>query len=162
MANVFLICGKICSGKSTYAERLRNDNKAVILSVDEIMLAIFGQNAGEKHNEYVTNLQRFIFDKSLEIIQTDTDVILDCGFWTKEHRNYAKEFYARRGISCELHYIDISDEVWRRRIEKRNAAVSAGETNAYFVDDGLAEKFALGFEPPDADEIDVLIGGDEQ
>lgn len=52
MAKVFLICGKICSGKSTYAEYLRTENTAVLLSVDEIMLALFGLYAGNKHDEY--------------------------------------------------------------------------------------------------------------
>lgn len=157
MAKVILICGKICSGKSTYAERLRDQINAVILSVDEIMLGIFGQSAGEKHDKYVICVQKFIFDKSLEIIRIGTNVILDCGFWTKEHRNHAKEFYKKHGIPVELHYIDISDEIWRQRLEKRNAAVSAGETNAYFVDEGLEEKFASGFEPLSDDEINIRI-----
>ncbi len=52
MAKVFLICGKICCGKSTYAKRLQAENNAVLLSVDEIMLAVFGLYAGEKHDEY--------------------------------------------------------------------------------------------------------------
>ena len=39
MAKVILICGKICSGKSTYAEQLRIKERAAVLSVDEIMLA---------------------------------------------------------------------------------------------------------------------------
>lgn len=42
MAKVILICGKICSGKSTYAEQLRVQNNAVVLSTDEITLALFG------------------------------------------------------------------------------------------------------------------------
>ena len=40
MAKVLLICGKICCGKSTYAKKLKEENNAVILSVDEIMLSI--------------------------------------------------------------------------------------------------------------------------
>ncbi len=36
MAKIFLICGKICSGKSTYAEQMRIQNHAALLSVDEI------------------------------------------------------------------------------------------------------------------------------
>ncbi len=158
MAKVILICGKICSGKSTYAEEIRIQNKAVLLSVDEIMLNVFGQYAGERHDEYVKNLQSYLFDKSLEIVQTGSDVILDCGFWTKEHRDHAKEFYRKRGIPCELHYIDISDEEWRQRLKKRNNAVSAGETDAYYVDETLKEKFEKGFDPPSEDEIDVHVG----
>lgn len=157
MAKVILICGKICSGKSTYAERLCADNKAVLLSVDEIMLSIFGQYAGDRHNEYVINVQKYLFDKSLEIIQAGVDVIFDCGFWTKEHRNYAKDFYRQLGIPCELHCIDISEEEWQKRLDKRNKAVTAGETNAYYVDEALKEKFEAGYEPLSEDEIDVRV-----
>jgi len=48
MAKVIMTCGKICSGKSTYAKQICIENHAVILSVDEIMLSIFGQHSGEK------------------------------------------------------------------------------------------------------------------
>lgn len=157
MPKVILICGKICVGKSTYAEKLRAENKAVLLSVDEIMLAVFGQYAGEKHDEYVRNVQRYIFDKSLEILGAGADVLLDCGFWTKGHRDYSKEFYRQRGIPCELHLIDISGEEWQRRIEKRNAAISAGRTDAYFVDENLLEKAEKGYETPAPDEVDVWV-----
>ena len=157
MPKVILICGKICCGKSTYAEKIRTENNAVLLSVDEIMLAIFGQHAGDKHDEYCDNLQKYLFEKSLEIIKIGRDVILDWGFWQKEKRDFAKEFYRQREIPCELHYIDVSGEAWRQRLEKRNSAVSAGKTNAYYVDENLAEKFNSIFEPPNEDEIDKLI-----
>lgn len=56
-----------------------------------------------------------------------------------------------------MHYIDINDEVWRQRLEKRNKAVSAGQVNAYYVDEALTEKFASGFEPLSDDEVDVWV-----
>lgn len=157
MPKVILICGKICVGKTTYAEKLRGEGNAVLLSVDEIMLAVFGQYAGERHDEYVRNVQQYIFDKSLEILEAGADVLLDCGFWTKAHRDYSKEFYKQRGILCELHLIDISDEEWRRRIEKRNGEVSAGDKNAYFVDENLLKKVEGGYEPPAPNEVDVWV-----
>ncbi|MFG6358131.1 MAG: ATP-binding protein [Acetatifactor sp.] len=157
MPRVILICGKICVGKSTYAEKIRRESSAVLLSVDEIMLAVFGQYAGEKHDEYVRNVQQYIFDKSLEILRVEADVLLDCGFWTKGHRDYAKEFYRQRGIPCELHCIDIDDGEWRRRIEKRNGAVAAGDKNAYFVDENLLKKLEEGYETPTEDEVDVWV-----
>ena len=48
MPKVIMTCGKICSGKSTYAQKLRLEYSAVILSVDEITLALFGNEAGRK------------------------------------------------------------------------------------------------------------------
>ena len=159
MAKVFLVCGKICSGKSTYAKQLQAAGQSVILSVDEIMLAVFGLYAGEKHDEYAANVRHYLFQKSLEGIQAGVDVILDWGFWTKAGRNEAKAFYRSRNIECELHYLDISDEVWRARINHRNQSVIAGETTAYIVDSALAAKFEAIFEPLGKEEADVWVNG---
>ena len=160
MTKVYLICGKICCGKTTYAQKICNENNAVLLSVDEITLALFGQHCGEKHDEYVERTEKYLLNKSLELIENNINVVLDWGFWTKAERETAKEFYKPRNIVCELHYIDISDEVWKSRLHKRNNAVLANETSAYYVDDNLAAKFASIFEVPSEDEIDVIYQGD--
>ncbi len=160
MPKVYLICGKICSGKSTYAEQLRIQNNAVVLSTDEITLALFGQHCGDKHDDYVERTQNYLFNKSLELIEVGINVILDWGFWMKEERDYAREFYNSRNIACEFHYIDISDETWKARLKKRNSEILAEETIAYYIDDNLAEKFGVMFEEPNEDEIDVVYQGD--
>ena len=157
MAKVFLICGRICCGKSVYAEKLRMENKAVLLSVDEIMLSMFGPYTGEAHDGYVERIQGCLFEKSVAIAAVGTNVILDWGFWTKQKRSQARAFYKDRGIACEFHYIDVSDEVWKERVEKRNRLAASGETAAYFIDRGLAAKFEAIFEAPEADEIDVWV-----
>ena len=156
MAKVYLICGKICCGKTTYAEKLCAENNAILLSVDEITLALFGQHCGDKHDEYVERTEKYLLNKSLELIQKDINVVLDWGFWTKAKRLAVKEFYESRGIEYEFHYIDVSDEIWKYRLNKRNNAVLAEETSAYYVDDNLAAKFASIFEVPSEDEIDVI------
>lgn len=160
MAKVILICGKICCGKSTYAEQLRVQNNAVLLSTDEITLALFGQHCGDNHDAYVERTQNYLFNKSLELIEVGINVILDWGFWLKEERDYAREFYNSRNIDCEFYYIDISDETWKARLKKRNSEVIAETTSAYYVDDNLATKFASIFEVPSEDEIDVIYQGD--
>lgn len=152
---VILICGKICSGKSTYAKKLCQERRAVILSVDEIMLSIFGQHCGDMHDEYAARTQKFLFEKSVELCESGLDVILDWGFWTRKSRECAKEFYKSRNIECEFHYIDVSDNTWNSYLKKRNDSVLSGKTLAYFVDKNLAAKFASRFEMPERDEIDL-------
>ena len=154
---VYLMCGKICSGKSTHARELRKEHRAVVLSVDEITLALFGQDAGEKHDDYVARAEAYLYRKSLEIVESGISVILDWGFWTKEERDYARQFYGSRNIPYEFHYIDVDDADWHRRLEKRNAAITRGELDAYYVDDGLAAKFAAIFEKPEPGEIEIII-----
>lgn len=157
MAKVFLICGRICSGKSTYAQRIRKKYNAVLLSVDEIMLSIFGQYIGEKHDEYCENIQHYLYDKSLELIEEGINVILDWGFWQKDEREYAKNFYKDRSIECELHYINVPDIIWKERIKGRNNSIADGSVEAYYVDENLAAKFGAMFESPDNKEIDVFV-----
>lgn len=160
MAKVYLICGKICCGKTTYAQKLCKEKNAVLLSVDEITLALFGQHPGDKHDEYVERTEKYLLNKSVELISKDINVVLDWGFWAKAERESAKGFYKSRNIVCELHYIDISDETWKSRLHKRNNAVLANETSAYYVDDNLAAKFASIFEVPSEDEINAIYKGD--
>lgn len=157
MPKVFMMCGKICSGKSTYADKLRTERNAVVLSVDEITLALFGQNAGDKLDHYVEKSEAYLYRKSIDIIDTGINVILDWGFWTKKEREFAKCFYASRNIECEFHYISIDNSEWQNRLQKRNKDILEGKSNSYYVDEGLAAKFESIFELPDKDEIDVWI-----
>ncbi|MBR6874575.1 MAG: ATP-binding protein [Ruminococcus sp.] len=153
MAKIYLMCGKLCSGKSTRAEQLRREHRAVLLSVDEITLALFGQDAGENHDTYVERAEDYLYKKSLEILEVGIDVVMDRGFWTKAERDFAREFYGSRGISWEFVFIDISDEEWDRRIDKRNSDTEAGRIDAYYVDEGLRRKFDGIFQRPGDDEI---------
>ena len=157
MAKVIFICGKICCGKTTYARELCRKNNGVLLSVDELMLAIWGQHCGEKHDEYAAKVQRYLLQKSLELIEAGTDVVLDWGFWQREKREELREFYLSRKICCEFHCIDIPEDEWKKRIEKRNRAVLQDDSCAYYVDENLAAKFEERFEMPSDDEIDVWI-----
>ena len=157
MSKVIMTCGKICSGKTTYAERLSREYNAVILSIDGFMLALFGQYAGERHDDYVNALEKILFEKSADIVRSGANVILDWGFWTKIKRQYARKFYASLGIECEIHYIDINSETWKQRLRDRNDLVLNGKSDAYYIDDNLMHKFEDIFETPAENEIDVCI-----
>ena len=157
MAKVTAICGRICSGTTSYAHRLREKTGAVLLSVDEVMLAIFGQDAGEMHDTYASRAQRYLLSKAAEIVSGGVDVLIDWGLWTAEERRAVREFFSRLGVAFELYYIDIDENEWRARIESRNLAVMKGEADAYYIDEGLARKFASRFELPSRDELDGVI-----
>ncbi len=59
--------------------------------------------------------------------------------------------YCVKKVHDDLYWVGGSD----RRLEKRNRAVEAGTVDAYYVDAGLAAKFARIFEKPGRDEEDV-------
>ena len=153
MPKVIMTCGTICCGKSTYARKIREQGNAVILSIDEITLALFPEGLGDMHDAYVLRAEKYLLELSLQVLQTGADVILDWGFWTRAARDRIRDFYASHGrIRTELHYLRVSPEEWNRRIAKRNASGEA----AYYVDEGLLEKVRSLFEEPSEDEVDVL------
>jgi predicted kinase len=157
MGKIILICGKICSGKSYYAERLSKQESAVILSCDEIAfdLSLNTIKDSGEHDAMMDRIAGYLYRKAAEIAGYGANVILDFGFWRKNTRESVSEYFKKRNIPFEWHYIDISDADWEINIEKRNQLVLENKVNAYFMDEGLLSKLLLQFDKPSKDEIDV-------
>ena len=156
MAKAMLICGRIACGKTVYAKKLCQEHHAVDLSCDELMLGVFGDTLGMKFDEVSGRCKRYLYGKTLELLDAGVNVVLDWGFWSPAERRYARKLIEERGYVCEMHYVYVSDEVWRRNIAIRNQLVAEGKCDAYPVDEGLLAKLQAGFHEPAADEIDVL------
>ena len=157
MRKAYLLCGRLCSGKTTYARQLARSRHAVLLSVDEIMLALFGTDAGEAHDALTARLQAYLFQKAAEILDSGIPVVLDWGFWTRRSREEARQFFQERRCDTEMTYLDPPEEVRQRWIADRNDAIAAGREAGYPVDEGLAEKMKALFEAPDFSELDRWI-----
>ena len=157
MAKVILVCGRICCGKTTYAQQLRIREKAVVLSCDEIMLSLLDEQLGERHEVYARRTEAYLLRKALEIVQTGITVILDWGPWTRKGRDEIRAFFSANGAECQTHVIRLDESEWRRRIAGRNTAIDRGEYQAYHVDEGLEAKFRACYEEPVADETDLWI-----
>ena len=67
MAEVILICGKICSGKSTWAKALCRESGALCLSVDELMLALLPERLGDLHDEVAARAQGYLLRQAARI-----------------------------------------------------------------------------------------------
>lgn len=155
---VFLIAGKICSGKTTYAKALCEKENGVLLSCDEVLFALFDGNLGDRHDEIASRLEGYFLSKSIELVIAGTSVVLDWGFWQSKKRDSVREFYKSHNVDFEFHYIDVTDENWEKNINERNEKVKNGKDKAsYYVDEGLKEKLLRLFEAPDKSEIDVWV-----
>ena len=157
MAKAIMTCGTICCGKTTYAQKLREEQNAVILSIDELTLTLFPEGAGEMHDTYALRTEQYLLSLSLQILGTGTDVILDWGLWTKAQRDRIRAFYAENGFESEIHYLQVSREEWERRIRKRNGTQKTENPSAYFVDEGLLRKVESLFEEPSESEVDLIV-----
>ena len=68
MAGIIMICGGLCCGKTTYAEALRRAQGGIILSVDALMLAMVGPDAGEMHDEYARRAKAYLHGQALALL----------------------------------------------------------------------------------------------
>ena len=66
MGTVYLICGKICSGKSWYARQLRKRLNAVIFSTDEATWDLIDNEQGEFYNVFAARVNRYLRKKAAE------------------------------------------------------------------------------------------------
>lgn len=57
MAKLLCICGKIGSGKTYYANRLKEQEHAVILSTDEVTYDLTNNQQGEGYDEFARKVK---------------------------------------------------------------------------------------------------------
>lgn len=77
MGKVIAICGKICSGKTYYANQIKQKQNAIILSIDEVTYDLFGNEQGEKYNQIANRVNAYLMKKSVELVNIGCNVILE-------------------------------------------------------------------------------------
>ena len=93
MSKVYLICGKICSGKSYYSKKLKEEVNAVILSPDEATYDLINNEQGEFYNIFCERLLKYMNKKCIEIVNSGANVIYERGLWSKEERQKVKQYF---------------------------------------------------------------------
>ena len=153
---IIAICGKIASGISYYANTIKEKENAVILNTDELTYAMFDNEQGEKFTELAKRANDYLLKKAVEIAKVGCNVILDWGFWNKIIRKNTTEYFNRKNINIEWHYIDIDDLSWEENIKERNKKIENGENKTdFYVTDGLKQKLLENWETPNKEEIDI-------
>ena len=158
MGKVILICGKIGSGKTTYAKKLAEELQAVNISQDELMLGLFGaelyNNEPDEYEKYSSKVEYYVKRKAGEAARAGAIVICENGFWLRSERDALRSFYRAMGVSCELHYMDTPEDVRLQNIRFRNDAIRQGNLDFFLADE---RDVTHPFEIPDDCEIDVIV-----
>jgi len=144
MPKVICIIGKICCGKTTYANTL----PGMLLSIDDVMLPMFGQDC-EILLANLPAMQHRLMCQATQCARPGHDVILDWGFWTRKDRKKTAAFFALQGVEVEWHYIDIPEQQRQAQIRRRNHEIIEQGLAAYYVHEGLAQKCNELFEEPE-------------
>ena len=149
---IILLIGKICVGKSTYAQTL----PGMLISCDQLMQTMFPGGCGEHHDMLAGRARKYLLHLARQCADAGVTPVVDFGFWTPALRREAID--ALTGYELDWRWLDVPEDEWKRRIEKRNAAIQAGtaDPSDYYVDDGLLEKVNRLFIPPTPEELPGL------
>jgi predicted kinase len=159
MATLHVISGLPCSGKSTYSSALRADSAAVLFSLDRWLIRAFGKysltEVGHvEHTRRVLACRELIWEGASELLRRSVDVILDDGFFFREHRVRHVELARVLGARAKIHFLDTPLDTIIPRLRERNADLPP--FNFYIDPDSLVGFVGL-LEPPASDEADQVL-----
>ena len=150
MSEIVLCCGKVGSGKSTYARRLEAEHGFFLLSADEWMLRLHGEIADrEEFADKLSRCKAMIDDLARGLLDRGVDVVLDSGFWTREERAKARALFAQAGHRVSLLHFAISDGQQRANLAARNSGAAGFH---YAFDEATVQQLNRFFEAPVDDE----------
>lgn len=158
-SELHLISGLPASGKTTYATQLRSRVNGVLFCLDRWLITLFGRyslpDVGlEEHTRRVLACRELIWESASELLQRSVDVVLDDGFFYREHRLSHVALAAGIGASATIHFVDTPLDEVRARLERRNAHLPRYN---FHIDPATLEGFLSMIERPLPDEAPRVV-----
>ena len=154
MATIHLICGLPSSGKTTYSASLKGATSGVHFALDDWLITAFGQYlieaiGREEHVRRVLACRKLIWFVAQEFLRKGVDVILDDGFFLREHR--AQYAAMARGSDADItvHFINTSKATIESRLKRRNQFLPPEN---FEISPSMLTQFFDCFEAPSAVE----------
>ncbi|RZU22351.1 hypothetical protein EV645_0433 [Kribbella rubisoli] len=148
MAVMVLIVGLPGAGKTSWARRLEEERKAIRLTPDEWMDALF--NASEVDGRRWVLESEMLWGVAARALELGVDVILDYGCWSEEERDLFRTRAQQLGASAEIVVLDLPLQVLWERLEQRNENLPDA---TFPVTREELEEWNRMFEVPTADEV---------
>jgi predicted kinase len=145
---LFLTVGLPCTGKTTAARRIEVEQRALRLTKDEWVKALFGHENPPAAQDVIEGR---LIELGLRALELGNDVVLDFGLWSRDERTALRQAAADRGATVDLRYFDATPAEQRRRRDRRQA--EAPRTTWPMSDEELAE-WAARFDVPTPGELD--------
>ncbi|WUJ71100.1 AAA family ATPase [Kribbella soli] len=143
-----LIVGLPGAGKTSWARRLEEERKAIRLTPDEWMDALF--NASEVDGRRWVLESEMLWGVAARALELGVDVILDYGCWSEEERDLFRTRAQQLGASAEIVVLDLPLQVLWERLQQRNENLPDA---TFPVTREELEEWNSMFEVPTADEV---------
>jgi len=150
-AVLYFLCGKMAAGKSTHAQRLAASRRAVLLVLDEFLAALYpGQvQSVPDFVEYSARVKQALSPHIRALLMRGVSVVLDFPGNTRTQRQWFRELIDGARTGHELHFLDAADELCKRQLRERSAALPAGTA---WTTDAEFDAITAYFQAPSDDE----------
>lgn len=145
---LFLTVGLPATGKTTAARRIEREQKALRLTKDEWVKALYGPENPPSATDVIEGR---LIEIGLRTLELGIDVVLDFGLWSRDERTALRQAAGDVGALVELHYFELAPAEQRRRLDQRQE--EASHTTWHMSDDELA-RWAATIDVPTPGELD--------
>ncbi len=152
---LFLTVGLPGTGKTTEARRIEVEERALRLTKDEWVKALYGRANPPSASDVIEGR---LIEIGLRALELGINVVIDFGLWARHERSALRQAAVDLGATVELRYFDLPPAEQRRRLDRRQA--EEPHTTWHMSDEELAEWAAIisvptqgeldGSEPVDA------------
>lgn len=113
---LFLTVGLPGTGKTTAARRIEQEHRALRLTKDEWVKALYGmENPASAQNV----IEGHLIAIALRALELGINVVVDFGLWGRDERSALRRAAADIGARVEMQYFDLSSEEQRARLAQR-------------------------------------------
>lgn len=152
---VYIICGFIGAGKTTFSKKLAKETGAIHITKDEWMVRIFGNKAPtmEQFSKWDENVAKLARDFAFKLVEHGVDVILDEGYWVRAHRDEIKTKAEKAGAKWILYYVSTPLDEMKKRVINRSK--NPGK-QSFTISEGMFDSYVKNWKPPTEDEEFIL------
>lgn len=151
---VYLICGFIGAGKTTFAKKLEEKTGAVRITKDEWSIRLIGNDSTIKgYSEWDSKIIGLSRNFAFYLAGRGIDVIMDEGFWAKEERNEMKRKVDAIGAKAAMYYVETPIETIRERVLGRNKNLTK---ESFKISREMFDNYLKYWQPPSEDEDYIL------
>ena len=155
-AIVYLVCGFIGAGKTTFAKKLEEKSGAVRITKDEWSIRLIGNDPTiDGYAEWDQKIIGLSRDFAFYLAERGIDVIMDEGFWGREEREGLRRRIRAIGAEAVMYYVDTPIETIRERVVGRNGNLTK---ESFKISREMLDNYLMNWQPPGEDEDYILAG----
>ncbi|MBI4943557.1 MAG: ATP-binding protein [Actinobacteria bacterium] len=145
---LFLTVGLPGTGKTTAARRIETERRALRLTKDEWVKALYGNENPPAASDVIEGR---LVEIGLRALELGNDVVIDFGLWSRDERSALRHAAAERGATVELLYVELTPREQRTRLDHRQR--TEPDTTWPMSDEELS-RWADSFAVPTPGELD--------